>query len=73
MSKENKTIDLNDKEFKQVSGGYNIDDVIYTFMRCTNHECGYSTRKKGFWVAAVEKCPKCGQETLHGKQLILPW
>lgn len=73
MSKENKTIDLNDNESEQVGGGYNIDDVIYTAMRCENPDCGYVMRKKGFWVASVEKCPKCGQETLHGKQLILPW
>lgn len=64
---------LSDEILANVSGGYKIDDVIYTAMRCENTKCGYSKRKKGFWVATIEKCPKCGQVTFHGKQLILPW
>ena len=64
---------LTEEELKEVTGGYNINDVMYTAMRCENPECGYATRKSGFWVAVVEKCPKCGQKTLHGKQLVFPW
>ena len=63
---------LSDDILANVSGGFDIDDVIYTSMRCDNAECGYATRKKGYWVGVIEKCPKCGQESLHGKQLIIP-
>lgn len=62
---------LSDDILAEVSGGFDIEDHILTYMRCNTPGCGYIERRIVFWVAVVETCPRCKKESLHGTHAII--
>lgn len=66
-------VELNDESLEKVSGGVNPFDVIYehtfTTLFCQNKNCGYHEHRQGYWLAMDVECPRCKQETLHGKRI----